>query len=99
MLDNSSTNGTLHNGDKVEQAWLDFGDIIRVGETELTFSCEGYDLKDNDPSKAVELLEKCVGKQPEFVSALRILAFLLERDVGRRGEAAPLWEAVARLEK
>lgn len=98
LLDNNSTNGTQHNGEKVEQAWLEFGDTIRVGETEMTFSSEGFDLKDSDPSKAVELLETCVGRQPEFVSALRILAFLLERDVGRKGEAAPLWEAVARHE-
>lgn len=98
LLDKNSTNGTLHNGEKVEQVWLEFGDTIRVGETEMTFSSEGFDLKDSDPSKAVELLEKCVGRQPEFVSALRVLAFLLERDVGRKGEAAPLWEAVARLE-
>ena len=98
LKDNLSTNGTFCNGARIDEAWLEFGDVIRVGETEMTFSCDGYDLRDSDPSKAVESLEACVRKQPEFVPALKILAFLLERDVGRKDEAAPLWDTLARLE-
>ena len=64
----------------------------------MVFSCEGYDLKDSDAARATELLEQCVSRQPDFVPALKILAFLLERDVGRKGEAAPLWQSIARLD-
>lgn len=98
VKDNGSTNGTQHNGARVEEAPLEFGDTIRVGQTDMLFSCEGYDLKDSDASKAIESLEKCVSRQPDFVPALKILAFLLERDVGRKAEAAPLWESIAKLE-
>ena len=99
LKDNQSTNGTFCNGARIDEVWLEFGDVIRVGETGMTFSCEGYDLKDSDPPKAVESLEICVRKQPDFVPALKILAFLLERDVGRKDEAAALWDTLARLEK
>lgn len=99
LRDNGSTNGTKHNGDKAEEAWLEFGDTITVGETDMLFSCEGFDLRDSDAAKAVESLQHCVRRQPDFISALKILAFMLERDVGRKSEAAPLWDAIARLEK
>lgn len=98
LKDNQSTNGTYCNGARVDEVSLEFGDIVRVGETDMTFSCEGYDLRDSDPSKAIDSLEICVQKQPEFVPALKILAFLLERDVGRKDEATPLWDVLARLE-
>lgn len=99
LRDNESTNGTVHNGNKVNEAWLEFGDTITVGETDMLFSCEGYDMRDSDASKAIELLQHCVRRQPEFISALKILAFMLERDIGRKNEAAPLWDTIARLEK
>lgn len=99
LRDNESTNGTTCNGDTVNDVWLEFGDHITVGKTDMVFSCEGYELRDSETSKAIELLEKCVRKQPEFISALKILAFMLERDVGRKSEAAPLWDTITRLEK
>ena len=99
LRDNESTNGTKCNGASVDEAWLEFGDKVTVGETDMVFSCEGFELRDSDAAGAIQSLEKCVRRQPEFVSALKILAFMLERDVGRKSEAAPLWEAIARLEK
>ena len=57
LRDNNSTNGTLLNGEKVTEAALDFGDVIQVAETELRFSCDGYDLKDSDRARAIAAFE------------------------------------------
>jgi|GEM_PF-390875 len=43
LQDNGSTNGTLHNGDKVDRAVLLDGDTINVGQTELRFLIDDID--------------------------------------------------------
>lgn len=99
LRDNDSTNGTTCNDSTIQQTWLEFGDEIKVGNTTMEFSCEGYDCKESDAPKAIAALEKCIQRQPDFIHALKLLAFLLERDVARKSEAAPLWDTIARLEK
>lgn len=98
LEDHNSTNGTFCNGEKLSRKWLEFGDSVQVGDTTIRFSCEGYDAKDEDPVQAVAALEKCVERQPDFIDALKLLAFMLERNVARRKEAASHWERIARLE-
>ena len=98
LRDNNSTNGTLLNGEPATQASLEFGDLVQVAETQLRFSCEGYDLRDSDRVRAIAAFERCLERMPDLLPALRMLAFLLERDVARRAEAEPLWARVARLE-
>lgn len=99
LEDNNSTNGTICNGQTVSRKWLEFGDRIHVGGTTIQFSCKGYDLKDDDPEQAVAALEECVERQSDFIDALKLLAFMLERNVTRRKEAAMHWERIARLEQ
>lgn len=99
LLDNGSTNGTYYNGERVQRAVLSFGDVIGVGDSELLFSCQGYDLKDQDAVHAISVFEDCLEREPDYIAALRMLAFLLERDVARKREAAPLWDRVMDLEK
>lgn len=99
LEDNNSTNGTLCNGQPVSRKLLEFGDRIEVGGTTIRFSCEGYDLKDKDPEQAVAAMEECVERRPEFIDGLKLLAFMLERNVTRKKEAASHWEKVARLER
>lgn len=98
LEDNNSTNGTRCNGERVTRKELEFGDEIEVGGTTIRFSCEGFDLKDEDAGQAVAALEACVARQPDFINALKLLAFMLERNVARRKEAVQHWERVARLE-
>lgn len=98
LKDNDSTNGTLCNGEQVGETWLEFGDRIKVGDAVIEFSCDGYDLKEKDPTGAIAALEECVERQPDFIDALKLLAFMLERNVTRRKEAASYWERIARLE-
>jgi pSer/pThr/pTyr-binding forkhead associated (FHA) protein len=98
LKDNDSTNGTRCNGERVGEKWLEFGDRIEVGDTVIEFSCDGYDLKDKDPTGAIAALEECVERQPDFIDALKLLAFMLERNVARRKEAASYWQRIARLE-
>lgn len=98
LEDNDSTNGTRCNGERTSRKLLEFGDRIEAGNTTIRFSCEGYDLKDQDADKAVAALEACVARQPDFVTALKLLAFMLERNVARKKEAASHWERIARLE-
>lgn len=99
LEDNDSTNGTLCNGQTISRKQLEFGDRIQVGDTTIRFSCEGYDLKDENAKEAVAALEECVERQPDFIDALKLLAFMLERNVARKKEAASYWERIARLEK
>ncbi len=99
VVDRNSTNGTWHNGERISRAVLDFGDTIRVGDTELRYSCPGFDLKNQDAGAAITAFEGLVALEGRFVTALKNLAFLLERDVARNKEAAPLWQRVLTLEK
>ena len=98
LRDNHSTNGTLLNGERTVEGVLDFDDRIQLAETEMRFSCEGFDLKDSDPARAIAAFERCLERTPDLLPALRLLAFLLERDVARRAEAEPLWTRISRLE-
>ncbi len=96
---NESTNGTFHNGKEIENAKLNFGDIVKIGETEMVFSSIGFDLREKNPEKAIHSFECCLKKESNFIIALKNLAFLLERDVRRKKESHPIWERVSRLEK
>jgi hypothetical protein len=99
LRDNNSTNGTYRNGEKIHTCPLELGDRIKVADTELLFTCEGYELKEKDPECAAAALEASLRREPEFIAALKLLAFLLERNVARRREAKPLWDRVMQLEK
>ncbi len=99
LRDNNSTNGTFCNGDRIGEKILEFGDRISIGDTTLLFTCEGFELKDTDPQKAIEAFEQCLERQPDFLAALKNLAFLLERDIARATEAQPLWDKIIKLEK
>ncbi|MBI1208984.1 MAG: FHA domain-containing protein [Azospirillum sp.] len=99
IKDNGSTNGTLRNGNPVSQQPLEFGDVIAIGKTELLFTCEGHDLGTSDPAKAIAAYERTLERQPDFISALQNLAFLLERDVARRRDAAAVWDRLKKAER
>lgn len=99
LRDNNSTNGTVCNRERITEHVLNFDDRIQVGDTELVFSCQGYDLKDQDPRQAIAAFEDCLEREPNYIGALRVLAYLLERDVARKKEAQPLWDKATRLEK
>jgi hypothetical protein len=98
LKDNQSTNGTFCNGAQIQEVALNFGDIIKVGNTEMIFTCEGFELKENNPVKAMSLFEKCLQREPDFVIALKHLAFLMERDIARQKNAKPLWDRIKKLE-
>lgn len=98
LKDRQSTNGTFCNGAQIQEATLNFGDTIKVGNSEMIFTCGGFELKDNDPVKAISLFEKCLQREPDFVIALKHLAFLMERDIARRKNAKPLWDRIKMLE-
>ena len=99
LSDNGSTNGTLCNDELVQERELAFGDVIQVADTRLCYSCEGHELRSADPARAVAAFQHCLTRQPDFVSALKALAFLLERDVARNKDAQPIWDRIARLER
>jgi hypothetical protein len=99
LRDNRSTNGTLKNGEAVTTPCpLEFGDVITIGGSDLVFSCEGFDLRTADPTRAIIAFERLLDHKADFIPALHHLAFLLERDVARRHEAAPIWERLKKLE-
>ncbi|MBT6276010.1 MAG: FHA domain-containing protein [Chromatiales bacterium] len=99
LKDAASTNGTLCNGEKITEQQLDFGDRVQVADTVMTFSCEGYDLQSTDPTAAIKAFEECLEKEPNFLLALKNLAFLLERDIRRKKDAEPLWRRIIQLEQ
>jgi hypothetical protein len=99
VRDLQSTNGTLHNGAPVDVAVLSFGDTITISDTVLQFGCKGFSLAEEDSAAAIEAFEQCLDVEPDFLPAVKNLAFLMERDIRRKKEAQPLWERVAKLEK
>lgn len=99
VRDLQSTNGTLHNGAPVDVAILSFGDTITISDTVLQFGCKGFALAEEDSYAAIEAFEQCLDVEPDFLPAVKNLAFLMERDIRRKKEAQPLWERVAKLEK
>lgn len=60
LRDAGSTNGTWCNDQKIDEHELTFGDKIKVAETEMTFTCDGHELKSTDPNGAIRALEMCV---------------------------------------
>ncbi len=98
LKDADSTNGTLRNGVAVTEDALEFGDVVTIGKTDMLFTCEGFDLKDSEPTRAIAAFERLLEREPDFVPALQNLAFLLERDVARRREAEGVWKRLKRLE-
>ena len=99
LRDNDSTNGTRLNGERIDVKPLEFGDTVRIGETDMVFSCEGFEFKNTDPGAAIAAFEITLERQPNFLGALKIVAFLLERDVARQKEAEPYWQRIMELEK
>ena len=99
LQDANSTNGTLCNGESITEKVLEFGDRIQVSDTLMEFTAAGYESKDSDPNQAIADFEKCLEREPNFLLALKNLAFLLERDVRRQKEADPLWKRIAQLEQ
>jgi len=100
LRDLDSTNGTFRNGEEIGgKCSLEFGDRIEVSDSELVFSCEGFEQRDQNPQAAILAFELCVGEEPDFLQALKNLAFLLERDISRKKEAEPIWSRISRLEK
>lgn len=99
LRDSGSTNGTFCNSQPVGEVMLEFGDEIQFGDTLMIFTCAGIELLEDDPKGAAVAFGKYLEVEPEFLLALKNLAFLLERDIRRKTEAEPLWKEVARLEK
>ena len=99
LQDANSTNGTLCNGESITEKVLEFGDRIQVSDTLMEFTAAGYESKDSDPNQATADFEKCLEREPNFLLALKNLAFLLERDVRRQKEADPLWKRISQLEQ
>jgi hypothetical protein len=99
LRDNGSTNGTYCNNERVIDHFLEFGDCIKVANTDLVFTCDGYEFQNTDPDRAISAFRASVASQPDFLAALKILAFLLEKDVALQAEAQPLWARIAKIEK
>jgi pSer/pThr/pTyr-binding forkhead associated (FHA) protein len=97
LKDAGSTNGTQRNGRSVTEEELEFGDRITIGGTEMLFTCEGFDLKAEDPSRAILALDRTLEREPDFITALQNQAFLLERDVARRRDAEAVWKRLKKL--
>jgi len=99
LRDNHSTNGTRCNGERITEKVLEFGDTLQVANTRMIFTCKGDELKDRDPNGAIAAFEATLAREPDFLTALNVLAFLLERNIARQKEAAPLWSRITALEK
>lgn len=99
IRDLQSTNGTLLNGAQIDVAVLSFGDTITISDTVMEFGCKGYSLSEQDSEAAIAAFEQCLDAEPDFLPAVKNLAFLLERDIRRKKDAQPLWDHVAKLEK
>ncbi len=99
LKDNGSSNGTYHNDKQIKQTYIDFGDIIRIGNTKLLFTCQGYELRDSSPDQAIDAFADCLQKEPNFLNALKNLAFLMEKDISRQKEADHIWKKISQLEQ
>lgn len=100
LQDLKSTNGTFLNGEELtEPRPLEFGDRIVVSDSAMIFNCDGFLLKDDNPEAAISAFEQCLDEAPDFLQALKNLAFLLERDIRRKKEADPIWQRISHLEK
>jgi predicted component of type VI protein secretion system len=95
LTDRNSTNGTLLNEELVTSAPLTFGDLIRIGETELRFTCEGAEAVDGDREFAEAAFRAMLSLAPNCRLALHGLAHVLQQG-GREEE---LRAVTARLEE
>jgi hypothetical protein len=95
LADRNSTNGTLLNGELVSTSPLAFGDVVAIGQTRLTFSCEAAEATESDPAFAEQAFRAMLALAPNCRPALHGLGYLLEQG-GRREE---LQAIVARLEQ
>ena len=98
LRDNNSSNHTLCNEQKISMAKLQLGDAIRFANTDAMFSLAGFELMQTDSSAAIEALQQTLRVCPDFIPALRTLAFLLERDVARNQDAHAIWARLKQLE-
>jgi hypothetical protein len=95
LTDRNSTNGTLLNEELVTSAQLAFGDLIRIGESELKFTCEAAEAADGDNDFAEAAFRAMLNLAPNCRLALHGLAQLLQQ--GNRGEE--LRAVAARLQE
>ena len=91
LHDANSTNGTLCNGELISQERvLEFGDRIQVSDTVMEFTAAGYESKDGDPAQAIADFEKCLEREPNFLLALKNLAFFARAGCAATRKADPL---------
>jgi len=99
LTDRNSTNGTLLNEELVTSAPLAFGDLIRIGETELRFTCEAAEAADGDRDFAEAAFRAMLSLAPNCRLALHGLAHVLQlggREDELRAVAARLQELEGR---
>lgn len=89
----------LLNDQKIANRRLNFGDVVTLGGTRMLFSCKGFDLREENTVQAIALFKTCLEREPNFIIALKNLAFLLERDIRFKRESAPIWKRLSRLER
>ncbi|MBI4702866.1 MAG: sigma 54-interacting transcriptional regulator [Deltaproteobacteria bacterium] len=91
LTDEGSRNGTWVNGERIEEAWLGDGDLLRLADTFLLFRCLASDLDD----AAVPGL---LGRAPSIHELRRTLAAVAQHDVAVlvSGESGSGKELVAR---
>jgi MoxR-like ATPase len=75
VTDLMSTNGTLVNGEKVEQRKLGDGDTVKIGDVELVFSVEG----DAGAPKATAV----TGDDVDVVKHMKRAREVIEKEVGK----------------
>lgn len=79
ITDRNSTNGTFLNDELLTNAPLAFGDVIRIGGTELRFTCEAAEAAEHDPEFAKLAFRAMLRLAPKCRPALLGLAGLLEQ--------------------
>lgn len=99
LSDAGSSGGTFVNDQLISgPRELAFGDRVRVADSILRFTCDGHEKQKDDPAGAIAGFEQSLAKAPDFLPALHSLAFLLERDPGRRREVPAIHDHIAKLE-
>jgi len=99
LIEGFSNQNMIHNNQSIKQKKLNFGDTITLGNTRLVFSCQGYEVREEDPERAIVMFKKCLEREPNFIVGLKNLAFLLERDIRHKKASAPIWARLGKLEK
>lgn len=92
IRDLGSRTGTFINGRSVHQEQINFGDVIRIGETELRYAPASeiptgpLPVDPNDPD--FDELEDLVGTAPLMEEPPEVIAKRLEQEIAERQEAA-----------